>query len=258
MPIIKHDYPILEYDTEAIAIIEPTRKNYSSLPKICIMIFFKEVLSRYVEENSLKQISAYPSEMKSFPIYKMIYKGVELCIVQAVVGSASIASMTDFLIGYGVETIIACGGCGVLHDIPEGDVIIPIITLRDEGASYNYLPPSRTITLDAIPIDAIKKTLLKHNIPYIECMTWTTDAFYRETKDMVAYRKNEGCKVVEMECATIAAIARFRDVAFGQLLYSGDILTDCDNYNDRKWNENSTAREKLFYLALETILLLDD
>ena len=257
MPIIKHDYPILEYDTETKGIIDPTRKNYNKLPKICIMTFFGEVLLKNVKDNSLEEISAYPSEMKSFPIYKMKYKGVELCIVQAVVGSASIATMTDFLIGYGVEIIIACGGCGVLHDMPEGDVIIPIKALRDEGASYNYLPPSRTITLDAIPIDAIKKTLLKHNIPYIECMTWTTDAFYRETKDMVTYRKSEGCKVVEMECATIAVVARFRNVAFGQLLYSGDILTDCDNYNDRKWNKNSTAREKLFYLALETILLLD-
>jgi len=73
---------------------------------------------------------------------------------------------------------------------------------------------------------------------------------------MIAYRKEEGCKVVEMECATLAAISEFRGVSFGQLLYSGDILTDFTNYDERNWVDNLTAREKLFYLSLETLVRL--
>lgn len=38
---------------------------------------------------------------------------------------------------------------------------------------------------------------------------WTTDAFYRETADMVTYRKEEGCTAVDMECA---AMGRVREV----------------------------------------------
>lgn len=100
-------------------------------------------------------------------------------------------------------------------------------------------------------ISDIKKTLLENNVPFIECKTWTTDAFYRETPDMIKYRKEEGCQVVEMECATIAAVSKFRGVKFGQLLYSGDILFDLSNYNEREWSSNLTAREKLFYLTLK-------
>ena len=37
--------------------------------------------------------------------------------------------------------------------------------------------------------------------------TWTTDGFYRKTKEMVMYRKEEGCKVVEMECSALTASA---------------------------------------------------
>ena len=60
---------------------------------------------------------------------------------------------------------------------------------------------------------------------------------------MVAYRREEGCKAVEMECATMAAIAQFRGKVFGQLLYSGDILTgDAEDYDDRDWNRNVSAR----------------
>jgi uridine phosphorylase len=150
-----------------------------------------------------------------------------------------------------VNAIITCGGCGVLKEIPVGDVIIPNVALRDEGASYHYLPPSRDIILDTDILNIIKLVLSEYSVPYIECKTWTTDAFYRETPDMISYRKEEGCEVVEMECATIAAIARFRGVKFGQLLYSGDILTNFENYDERAWMHNLSAREKLFSLSLQ-------
>jgi uridine phosphorylase len=103
-------------------------------------------------------------------------------------------------------------------------------------------------------VEIIRQTLNEFDTHYIEAKTWTTDAFYRETPDMITYRKEEGCSVVEMECATLAAVAQFRGIRFGQLLYSGDILTDFENYDERGWDENLTAREKLFYLSLETLI----
>ncbi len=194
--------------------------------------------------------------MKEFHIYQFTYHEVEVCAVQAVVASGSIAMMTDFLYGLGVEVIVCCGGCGVLDDIPAGD-IIPIRALRDEGASYKYLPPSRFIELQAAPIEAFRYVLNKHKIPFVECATWSTAGFYRETRDMVAYRREGGCRVVEMECATMAAIAEFRGKTFGQLLYSGDILAENEDYDDRGWYQNLTAREKLFYLSLEALCRLN-
>jgi len=71
---------------------------------------------------------------------------------------------------------------------------------------------------------------------------------------MVKYRIEEGCKVVEMECATIASIAKFRKIKFGQLLYSGDILLHNKEYEDREWFNDLNSREKLFYLSLESIV----
>lgn len=261
--VIKNEYPILEYSTDLNAVINPGRnveKHPNAVlrayPRLCLVTFFEEVLVGAVEKYAGIPIGAYVSEMKEFPVYRMMVDGVELCAVQAVVASGSIAMMTEWLYGHGVGTIVCCGGCGVLDDIPAGDVIIPVRALRDEGASYKYLPPSRFIDLQPKPIESFRKVLESHHVPYIECTTWTTDGFYRETKDMVEYRKSEGCKAVEMECATMAAIAQFRGRAFGQLLYSGDILTCGDEYDDRGWFCNYSAREKLFYLALEALLTL--
>ena len=56
---------------------------------------------------------------------------------------------------------------------------------------------------------------------------------------MVAYRREEGCLTVEMECASLAACAKFRGVQFAQLLYTADSLADAKNYDQRGWGEDS-------------------
>lgn len=72
---------------------------------------------------------------------------------------------------------------------------------------------------------------------------------------MVEHRVGQGCQTVEMECATMAAIASFRNKIFGQLLYSGDILVG-EEYDNRQWNDNTSAREKIFQVTLESLLRL--
>ncbi|MDE7206986.1 MAG: nucleoside phosphorylase [Lachnospiraceae bacterium] len=251
--IIENEFPILEYSTEYNAIITP-EKGEEPFPHLCIMTFFREVFDAFVSKHNGEQIGAYVSEMRDFPVYRLTYKETKICIIQAVVGSGSIAMMTDWLYANGVEVLLCCGCCGVLADIPAGDVIIPTRALRGEGASYQYLPPSRYIELDPKPVQIFKDILKEYKIPYIECTTWTTDAFYRETKDMVAHRVNQGCQAVEMECATMAAIARFRGKLFGQLLYSGDILVGTEEYDDRNWYANIPAREKIFRITVEALI----
>jgi len=171
MPVYKNAFPILEYDTEKVGVIRPDRNGRERLPPLCLMTFFGEVLANFIGQNNAEEVSRYRSEMGEYPIYKTKYKNIELCLVQAVVGSASIAMMADMCIGCGVTKIVACGGCGVLTDIPAGDVIIPVSALRDEGASYHYLPPAREIILNQAVIRIMKETMERLHTPYIEVKT---------------------------------------------------------------------------------------
>ena len=52
----------------------------------------------------------------------------------------------------------------------------------------------------------------------------------------------------------MAAIAKYRNKVFGQLLYSGDILVGNEEYDDRSWNANFSARETIFQVTLEALL----
>jgi len=55
-----------------------------------------------------------------------------------------------------------------------------------------------------------------------------------------------------MEASAFFAVARFRDVAFGQLLYAGDDLSG-EVWDDRGWDGHATGREALFRLAVDAI-----
>lgn len=117
--------------------------------------------------------------------------------------------------------------------------LVPYKALRDEGTSYHYAPPSRFIDIDEKARKAIEKTILEHKMNYLEIITWSTDGFFRETKEKVAYRKEEGCSTVEMECSALAACARLRDVIWGMILYTADSLADAEAYDPRNWGGNA-------------------
>lgn len=254
--IIKNEIPILEYSTETEGILSPKEAyGYEDgyFPKLCFMTFFGEVFKAFGEKYGGEEIGGYYSEMCEFPVLKISYGGKEMCMMQAPVGSANAVSVADYLYSNGVETIVCCGGCGVLDNIPKGDVIVPVKALREEGGSYRYLPPSRYADLSENVIEKIEITLKRLDVPYIKCITWTTDGLFRETKEMVDYRRSEGCKTVEMECAAFAAVAKAKGKKYGQLLYSGDVVTGEGNYDDREWYNDMTSREKLAHIAIEAL-----
>ncbi|EOU2475602.1 nucleoside phosphorylase [Campylobacter coli] len=172
--------------------------------------------------------------------------------VQTPVGSAAAVQVLEYLIAAGVTKIISVGSCGVLEDIPENRFLIPVSALRDEGTSYHYLPPSREVEISKAGINAIESALSQKNIPYWEVKTWTTDGFYRETVEMVQYRKEEGCQVVEMECSALAACAKFRKVTWAMLLFSADTLADPHKYQEREWGKTSISIA--LELALDAVL----
>ena len=250
--IHKHAIPILEFDDNPQAVIMPNHEGLNlQLPKKCIYAFLEEEIDRFAQEVGAECVGEFVSATKTYPVYVMSYKGEEVCLAQAPVGSAPAAQFMDWLIGYGVEKIISTGTCGVLMNIEENAFLVPVRALRDEGASYHYAPPSRCMDVNIEAISAIEQVLEQLGVPYEEVMTWSTDGFYRETAEKVAYRKEEGCAVVEMECAALAAVAQLRKVVWGELLFTADSLADLDNYNQRDWG--SEDFDKALELCLEIV-----
>jgi uridine phosphorylase len=140
-------------------------------------------------------------------------------------------------------------------DITVGDLIVVSGAIRDEGVSYHYLPPGREIIANEEAINALVQTLGRQAIPYRLGTTWTTDAPYRETANKISRRKDDGCLCVEMEAAGLMAVAQFRGVIYGQVLYGGDDLSG-QEWNNRAWQSRDEIRETLFWLCAEACLTL--
>ena len=241
MALIKNEIPILEYDTEKKAIIMPGHGWDYKFTKKAVMLFMEEEIDNYVSSHDCEVVGEFESITKKFPVYKIVHNGEKIVFCQAPLGGAAATHIMDQLIGGGAREIIATGCCGSLIDDTEGDFFIPTAALRQEGASYHYLPPAREVEMNDRAIQAIVTALENNNLNYRKCKTWTTDGFYRETREMVLYRKEEGCSVVEMECASLAACAKMRGVVFGQLLFTADSLANVEAHDTRNWGDGTFA-----------------
>ncbi|OQA46696.1 MAG: Purine nucleoside phosphorylase DeoD-type [Chloroflexi bacterium ADurb.Bin325] len=257
---MKQAYPILEFDPAPRGIIEPRRPaELAPVPEACVVCFFGEVIRKLAREKRLRRIHSLRSEMGPHPVYELVVDGrPRVTVFPSAVGAALAAGLVDELIACGARRFVACGGAGVLdREIAVGHVVIPVSAVRDEGTSYHYLAPGREVTPDPAAVAAIEQVLQAHGVPYVKGKTWTTDGFYRETPDKVALRRAEGCLTVEMEAAAFFAVAQFRGVQFGQMLYGGDDVSGAE-WDHRDWHRRTTLRERLFWLAVEAAIACGD
>jgi uridine phosphorylase len=119
------------------------------------------------------------SEMGKHPLLVMDVDGREVAVYQPGISAAFAAAMLEEVIAHGCRKFIACGAAGVLdRSIDAGHIIVPRAAVRDEGASYHYMPPSRDVEASPEGVAAIERVLTSHGRPYTIGKTWTTDGIY--------------------------------------------------------------------------------
>ena len=250
-------YPILEHDPTREAYIEPSKVvEKRDVPECCVICFFQDVIERVVSAHRARVVVENRWEDGPHTVYEITHRGQRLAFFHPGVGSSLSAALLEEVIGFGCRKFVACGGCGVLKpDIATGHLIVVDSAMRDEGTSYHYLPPGREVQANEPALRALVTVLNEQGVPYLVGKTWTTDAPYRETVAKIQKRKAEGCLTVEMEAAALMAVAQFRHVPFGQILYAGDDLSGVE-WDSRRWQSRANVRERLFWLAADAVLRL--
>ncbi len=251
--------PILEFDPEKIAILNPRPvKTSEPAPKRAVLCFFQEVLNHLVSEGRIYPIGYLGSEMGKNPLYVMEHEGQKILVAHPGVGASLAAGFLEEMIALGTHSFIACGGCGVLDkSIAVGHPVVVTSAIRDEGTSYHYLPAARESVASPAAVQALEKTLNDRKIDYLTGKSWTTDAIYRETTAKRDLRMAEGCIVVEMEASAFFAVAEFRGVTFGQVIYGGDLVVP-EGWDYRGWNDRQDDRSLMFWISVEACLRLPE
>lgn len=252
---MKQKYPILEHDYLAEAKLEPSRIiKPRDVPEHCVISFFREVNEKVIVEKQAKVAVANRWEDGEHPLYEIEHRGRRLAFFHPGVGAPLAAGLLEEAIAFGCRKFVVVGGAGVLEkELTVGRLILVESAVRDEGVSYHYVAPGRQLWVQPEALAAIRAALEARAVPFVTGRTWTTDAPYRETQAMIDARRAEGCLTVEMEAAALLAVAQFRQVLLGQLLYAGDDLSG-ENWDKRGWQSRQDVRESLFWLAADACL----
>ncbi len=249
--------PLIEYDEDKKGLIEPSRfhKNIGP-PEHCVMPIYGALINKLKNDGKLEKVYELSTSLIPIEVYKIKYASRFVTVAHPGLGAPFAAAMLEELIALGCKKFVACGSAGVLKsELKGGAIVIPCSAVRDEGTSYHYAPPSRTIEMDKGIIKTLETVLLKHGIRYEIGKTWTTDAFYRETKGKIEKRKSEGCITVDMECSALIAVAKFRNVPFGQYLAVGDDVSG-DEWDPRYHANKLHIQERIFWLSVEACINL--
>jgi uridine phosphorylase len=250
-------YPILEFDPSPEAMIEPKKLlKPGTIPERVVLCFFQDAIADAIQRYPSRLAINLRSEMGLHPVYELTIDGKKIAIGHPGVGAPLAAGFLEEIAASGGRKIIVCGGAGSLVDGTQiGHFVVPTGAVRDEGTSYHYCPADCEVTPHPDALKAIEQTLRLRELPHTFGKTWTTDALYRETAGKVKARREQGCLTVEMEAAAFFAVAEFRGLVLGQILYCGDDLSGPE-WQHRGWHTRTDVRHGLLELAIESCLSL--
>ncbi len=245
--IKESEYPILEFDDNKTAILNPISfGGWTFETDKLVITFFPEVMEKLADEGKIV-LEKTISDENPVLIYRFLDDGTLITLGQ--VGCPACAGNLDLFNAMGITKVMFCGGGGVLDkDIEVGQILVVDGAIRDEGFSYHYIKPSRCVYTDPEVTEKITQYLDKNSISYIRGLTWTTDALFRETRDKIARRKQEGAKIVEMEQAGCIAVSKFRGFKYGALIYGGDDVSQ-NEWSSRSWRSREGIRYDLVMLC---------
>ena len=251
--------PLLENDLDQPGVFEAaTIHDRIDIPPVAVLCFFNDLLERLHAYGELEVIYTLRSEIGRNPVYLYEVDNRKVVVAHPGVGAPLAAGVTEELAALGVTTFASCGGAGALIDnLDLRHVMIVNSAVRDEGTSFHYAPPGRVINADVRGIEIFQGVLDDAEIPYFIGRTWTTDAFFRETRSRVDRRIEEGCHMVDMESSAFMAVAQYRNLRFAQILYAGDSLAG-ESWDSRSWVKAGLVRERLFRSTARAALALHD
>ena len=246
------------FDNTSEEILKPSSvaERIDGFPEIVVVTFEKKMLDVLIKNNKTEIIGSMIAGME-VPIYKTKYKDKEIAFYMTVVGAPGTVALLEEAIVKGGKKFLLFGSCGSLDkNITDGHIIVPSFAYRDEGTSYHYVPSQAGDFIEIKNANHLMKVFSELGIPAIEGRTWTTDALFRETRRNTELRKKAGCIAVEMECASVMAMAQFRKTDIFQFLYTADNL-DCPEWESRILGHMSQdAYEKYVHIALEAAVRL--
>ena len=243
-------------------VIDPykyVKENEALSVKGVILVFHPTLLTkakRIIDDVRPVRLSSW-----LYRSYEGTYRGRRVIITLPFPGSPAAVAALEVLIAKGGKVFIGVGRVGsITSKLRIGDILIPSWGLREEGTSFHYVSPINcTPKPDSKLLETLYAKAIKlkrgRRIRVVKGGVWTTDAFFRETRDKVIEYSSKDIYGVDMEFTALATVAKYRKAKLAVIASVSDEL-----HHDGLWVKGfNTKRLRLtenliVEIALETII----
>lgn len=212
-----------------------------------ILIYQKRIFAG-IKEAFDGEMSAFSGQ--NFRLYLLDEADVGVAYVN--LGAPITCSAIDILTEYDIDAFVTLEYSGCLQpSVEQGDIMICDKAIRDEGASYHYLPDSKYAHASSELVSDLEETAEKTDFDYHTGASWTVEVLFRETAPEVKQYSEEGVLSVEMEAATLFAVAEANDAEAAAMFLPSDYL------HPEEWEREVEIDDEnmfhLFTIALDTL-----
>ncbi|NIQ04604.1 MAG: nucleoside phosphorylase [Candidatus Korarchaeota archaeon] len=214
------------------------RLDIQEIPEDVVLVFSKGIRKEILQQHETTKVSSLYDDFYFLPERNV-------GVIKSFPGPSATAVLMDELGALGVKRFLILGFAGSLQpEIELRDVVVCDKAIRDDGVSHHYVEPAKFAYPSRSLMDTILKRLQVHEIPVHVGGSWTISTPYRETVEEVKHYQKAGMLTVEMEAATLFAIAQYRKLEASAIFIISDLL------RERKW-------KPAFYRGILTPKLLD-
>ncbi|MCK4912102.1 MAG: hypothetical protein KAS05_00085 [Candidatus Omnitrophica bacterium] len=179
------------------------------------------------------------------------YKGKKVTVGNGGFYAPDSAFVTEFLCVGGINTLIRLGSCGALkEDMNVGDYVLAADIIRGDGATKYYVDDNYISKVDDELTSKIEEVFKTEGTLH-RGGVWTTDALFKETKEIVNPYIEKGAIAVDMVTSPFVTVANLykRKVA-AILAVSDNLITGTLGFADYRFFE---AEMKMIDLGFKVV-----
>jgi uridine phosphorylase len=176
------------------------------VPSVCVLDPDGDLVRELRRAGAARPSADWPcyhTELDTFDL-----AGRKVGIIGRVVGASFAVLVAEELFASGCQLLINLTSAGQITSAGEPPYFVVIDrSLRDEGTSYHYAPPSEFADADPILVKKAATALSRSGLHGVVGASWTTDAPFRETVQAIEAARSRGILAVEMEAAALYTFA---------------------------------------------------
>ncbi|MDD4294539.1 MAG: hypothetical protein PHP69_03375 [Candidatus Omnitrophica bacterium] len=183
------------------------------------------------------------------------YKGKKITVGNGGFYAPDSAFVTELLCAGGIDTLIRLGSCGGMkEEIAVGDYVVATGSVRGDGATGYYVDddflPKVDDQITKVIVDKFKGKGVVH-----QGKIWSTDAMFKETKEIVNKYIDKGAIAVDMVTSPFIVVSNvYNKKVAAVMAVSDNLITGQIGFADYKFFQAELQMTELAFEVVDSFI----